>query len=265
MDTLGQFKEMQKEGWKSFAPLETITVAAAARLVQFAGVSKGMRVLDVGCGTGVVALTAARAGAQVEAIDLTPELLERARANGITAGVSVQWQEGDAEQLPFGDGEFDVVLSQFAHIFAPRPQVVTGEMLRVLRSGGTIAFATWPPDLLVGKSMALGAQYLPPLPPGVSPPSLWGETHFVQTQLGDRVKDLAFERAALLVPALSVRHYRAHAERTVGSVRKMVETLSVSAPERLEEYRRQFDDIVEQYYRDNLVRQDYLLARARKI
>src|SRR5215471_100052 len=103
------------------APLEAITTSAAARLVRFAGVTQGMRLLDVGCGTGVVAVTAARLGARVSAIDLTPELLERARENSRIAQVEIEWGEADAEELPFGDGEFDFVLSQFAHIFAPRP------------------------------------------------------------------------------------------------------------------------------------------------
>jgi len=148
MDGLDQFKQAQKEGWKHFAPLEAVTTQAAARLVQFAGVAKGMRVLDIGCGTGVVAVTAARLGAQVKAADLTPQLLERARENAQLAEVEIEFFEADVEALPFQNGEFDAVLSQFAHMFAPRPDVAVREMLRVLRPGGTIAFATWPPEML---------------------------------------------------------------------------------------------------------------------
>src|SRR5205807_6805717 len=133
---------VQKESWVHFAPLEAITTPAAARLVQHANVKQGMRVLDVGCGTGVVAITAAHLGALVTAIDLTPQLLERARENSRIAGLDVDWREADAEALPFGDTQFDVVLSQFAHMFAPRPDVAISEMLRVLKPGGTIAFST---------------------------------------------------------------------------------------------------------------------------
>src|SRR6202142_959500 len=147
-DTLKQFKEMQRQGWAHFAPLEALTIPQAAKLVRHAGVRAGQKVLDVGCGTGVVAVTAARMGAQVSGLDLTPELLERARANSQIAEVQVDWREGDAEQLPYGDGAFDVVLSQFGHIFAPRSAVARGEMLRVLKPGGTIAFSTWPPESL---------------------------------------------------------------------------------------------------------------------
>ena len=97
MDPFEAFKAMQKQGWAHFAPLEMMTTIPAAQLVKFAGVRAGQRVLDVGCGTGVVAITAARAGAQVSALDLTPELLERARQNGQLAEVQVDWREGDVE------------------------------------------------------------------------------------------------------------------------------------------------------------------------
>src|SRR4029079_8419210 len=103
---------------------------------------------DVACGTGVVSVTAARAGATVSGLDLTPELLERARENARIGSFDVEFREGDVEALPFGDAEFDVVLSQFGHMFAPRPQVAIAEMLRVLKSGGTIALSTWPPEFL---------------------------------------------------------------------------------------------------------------------
>src|SRR5688572_11213740 len=111
MDELAGFKEIQKQGWAHFAPLESVTTPAAARLVKHAGVRPGQRVLDVACGTGVVAVTAARLGARVTGLDFTPELLDRARENSRIAEVDVDWHEGDAEDLPFDDEAFDVVLS----------------------------------------------------------------------------------------------------------------------------------------------------------
>jgi len=264
-DPIAQFKQNQKEGWKRFAPLEAVTTAAAGRLVRFAGIAPGMSVLDVGCGTGVVAVTAARLGAIVKAADLTPDLLVRARENAQIANVGVEWTEADVEQLPFSDGEFDAVLSQYAHMFAPRPEVAIGEMLRVLRVGGTIAFSTWPPELLVGRTSALAMRYLPPPPPGVSSPMLWGDPNFVREQLGKAVAQLTFDRHELLVPALSPQHFRMHIERSAGPVIKMIETLAATSLDRLEEYRKNFDAIVAEYYQDNIVRQGYLMTRARKV
>jgi SAM-dependent methyltransferase len=265
MDGIAQFKAAQKEGWKYFAPLETVTTPAAARLVRFAGISSGARVLDVGCGTGVVTITAARLGARVEAIDLTPQLLERARENARIAKVDIEFREADAEDLPFRDGEFDIVVSQFAHIFAPRPEVAIAQMLRVLRPGGTIAFSTWPPELLVGRTMQLASRYMPPPPPGIPSPMLWGDPQIVTQRLGSTVADIVFDRDSILVPALTPQHFRMVIEGSAGPIIKMIQTLSYSDPKRLESYRSEFDAIVSQYMRDNQIKQDYLLTRARKV
>jgi len=263
-DGLTQFKQAQRESWAHFAPLEVFTTPSAAHLVRFAEVGGGIKVLDVGCGTGVVAVTAARQGARVQALDLTPPLLERARENSRIAGVTVDWREGDVEEMPFADGEFDIVLSQFAHMFAPRPAVALDEMLRVLKPGGTLAFATWPPEMLVGCTMALGARYMPPPPPGVPSPVLWGDPNIVRERLGTSVTDLAFDRGRIHVSSLSPQHFRAHVERNAGPIIKLVETLSANAPEELETFRQQFDAIVARFFRDNIVQQDYLLSRAAK-
>jgi SAM-dependent methyltransferase len=262
---IARFKEGQRQGWKHFGPLETLTTPAAARLVKFASVRAGQHVLDVACGTGVVAITAARIGAQVRGIDLTPELLERARQNARTAGLTIDFQEGDAESLPFGDGEFDVVLSQFGHMFAPRPHLAIAEMLRVLKGNGTIAFATWPPELLIGRSFKLVSSYMPAAPPEVSPPPQWGDVGIVRERLGTAVKDISFDRACMLFPALSVANYRDHLEHTAGPMLKLVESLSGSDPDRLAQFRREYEGLVTPYFEDNIVRQDYLLTRATKV
>ena len=263
MDDLTQFKQAQKDSWRHFAPMEALTTPSAARLVKFAGVAKGMRVLDVGCGTGVVAVTAARLGARVKGADLTPQLLERARENSRLADVEVEWVEADVETMPFADGEFEIVLSQFAHMFAPRPDVAVREMLRVLRPGGTITFSTWPPELLAGRTMAIQARYAAPPLPGVAPPILWGDPNIVRQRLGDAVEDIAFDRDFILCPALSPQHYRADRERASGPMIRMVEALSAD-PDRLQRFRQEYDAAVALYLCDNTVRQDYLLTRARK-
>ena len=265
MDVFANFKAAQKAGWKYFAPLQALTTIPAARLLRHARISSGSRVLDVACGTGVVAVTAARLGARATGLDLTPELLEAARENATTAGVDVDWREGDVEQLPFEDGAFDVVASQFGHMFAPRPDVAVREMLRVLKPGGTIAFSTWPPELFIGRIFALVSRYMPPPPPGIAPPPQWGDPSVVRERLGQAVRDLTFDRGSMSVPALSLAHYRALMEQTAGPIRTLVESLSNENPPRLAELRSELEMIATDYFEDNTLRQDYLMTRATKV
>lgn len=261
-DAFDQFKAMQKQGWALFAPLESVTILPAARLVKFAGVAKDRRVLDVACGTGTTAVTAARLGANVTGLDLTPELIERARFNSSTAGLNIDLHEGDVEKLPFADASFDVVLSQFGHIFAPRPALALGEMLRVLKPSGTIAFSTWPPDLMVGRMFALISRYLPPPPVAVAPPPQWGDRAIVTERLGSAVRDIQFETAVMIVPALSLHHYRNFTEKTAGPLTTLVKMLEKSDPARLTAFRAEFDALTAPYFRDNALHQDFLMTRA---
>ena len=265
MDPFESFKTAQKEGWAHFAPLEAVTTRPAFRLVKHARVRPGQRVLDVACGTGVVAVTAARLGANVTALDLTSELLERARTNAHVAQVEVTFHEGDVEAIPFEDAMFDVVVSQFGHIFAPRPELAVKEMLRVLKPGGTIAFSTWPPELFIGQTFALIARYMPPPPPGVSPPPQWGDPNIIRERLGSAVKEIAFDRDQVLVPALSPQHHRMTMEKTAGAAIKLVASLSVTDPAKLAAFRKEYEMAVAEYFEDNAIRQSYILTRAVKI
>lgn len=264
MDPIARFKEQAKLAWSTFGPTEMLTASVAPRLVRFAGIAPGMRVLDVGCGTGVVALTAARLGADVTGIDLTPELVAHARENAGIMNLSVRFAEADVEALPHGDASFDVVVSQFAHMFAPRPEIAIREMLRVLRPGGTLAFSTWPPEHFVGRMFALIGKYGPPPPPGTSPPPQWGDTHVVRQRLGDAVEDVLFARDVMAVQVLSVQHHRALMERNIGPMTKLVQALGESEPAKLAALRTEFEALIGHYFEDNIVRQDYLLTRARK-
>jgi SAM-dependent methyltransferase len=264
MDGLDQFKAAQREAWVHFAPLQIQTMEPAARLVKWAGIAAGQRVLDVACGTGVVAITAARLGAEVIGLDLTPALLDAARENARAAGVAVTWQEGDAEVLPFPDASFDVVVSQYGHIFAPRPDVAAAEMLRVLRPGGTIAFSTWPPELLVGRTFALTARYMPPPATEVPSPTLWGEPQVIRQRLGDRVRNVTFTRATMNVPALGPRHAREVREKTAGPTVKLVQMLEATDPAKLAVFRKEMEDLITEYFDGNVVTQGYLITRAIK-
>lgn len=263
MDAIEAMKAAAREGWSTFAPFEMLTATAAPQLVHFAGIAPGQRVLDIGCGTGVVALTAARAGAVVTGADLTPALLERARINADIAGQSIAFEEADVEAMPFADANFDVVLSQFGHMFGPRPDITLGEMLRVLKPGGTIAFSTWPPELLTGSMFTLIGRYSPPPPEGVAPPAAWGDVAIVTERLSPHVDDLAFHRACMRSPALSPQHMRVFMEQNAAPVTRLVEHLA-GEPERLAAFRAEFGALIGTYFRDNIVHQDFLITRGRR-
>lgn len=261
-DPFVEFKAAQREGWALFAPLATITTSTAAQLVNYAGITAGQTVLDVACGTGVVAVTAARAGAKVRGLDLSPVLLETARSNAQMARVEIDFVEGDAEALPYQDKSFDVVVSQFGHMFAPRPAVAVAEMLRVLKPGGRLAFSTWPPELLIGKIFALVGSYAPP-PAGVAPPPQWGDPNTIRERLGDAVTDIHFDREVMTIPALSVEHYRTMFEATAAPVAKVISTLK-NEPEKLTKFRGELDALMTPYFSNNIIRQGFLMTRALK-
>lgn len=262
-DPFAEFKNRQREMWSTFAPTAMFTTPVAGHLVRFAQVEQGESVLDVGTGTGVVAVTAARRGARVTGLDLTPELIEAAGENATIAGLEdIVWTEGDAENLPYADASFDVVLSQFGHMFAPRPEVAIAEMRRVLKPGGRIAFATWPPEHFVGRLFAFIGRNSPPPPAGASPPPQWGNPGIVAERLGPHFDAPFFGRGTMHFPALSIGHFRLFLERSVGPMRKLVEGLA-NDPQKLAALRAEFDALAEPYYVDNVVHQSYLLTRAR--
>mgnify|MGYP001568336103 CR=1 FL=1 len=265
-DPVSEFKSRQRETWAlgNFADIAVFTTPVAGHLARFAGVSHGQSVLDVGTGTGVVAITARRKGAKVTGLDLTPSLLAQAKESAAVAGFDdIIWEEGDAEALPFQDASFDAVLSQFGHMFAPRPEVAVAEMLRVLKPGGTIAFATWPPEQLIGRLFALNAKYIPP-PPGFAPPVQWGDVSTVQQRLANKIRDIIFQRGVMGVPALSPRHARLLQEAKAGPFVRTVLALE-KEPARLAAWRKEVDDLVGIYLHDNIVHQEYLLTRAVKV
>jgi SAM-dependent methyltransferase len=267
VDPFAKFKAAQREAWAAFLPVEVITTIPAAKLVNFAQVTPGEKVLDVACGTGVVAVTAARRGAKVSGFDLSPVLIERARHNASVAAVDVDFVEGDAEALPYPDASFDIVLSQFGHIFAPRPAVVLKEMLRVLKVGGRIAFSTWPPEHFTGWMFTFIARNLPAPPPRTeppAPPALWGDPNVVRERLSGLVSDLTFDRGTLVMPALSLAHFRRAQEKTIGPLTKMVASLE-NDPAKLAALRTEFEAMVGNFYDDNAIHMPFLMTRATKV
>jgi SAM-dependent methyltransferase len=181
--------------------VETFLVPIGERLVDAAGIEPGMRVLDVASGTGNAALPAARKGAEVTASDLTPSLLEAGRARAKAEGLELEWVEADAENLPFEDESYDVVMSAIGVMFAPHHQEAADELVRVTRAGGKIALLSWTPEGQVGALFRLMKPFAPPPPPGAQPPPLWGGEEHLRGLLGDRVTLDTVERGVLEITA----------------------------------------------------------------
>ncbi|OBF85450.1 hypothetical protein A5791_22820 [Mycobacterium sp. 852002-51163_SCH5372311] len=174
------------------APLGPILVAAT-------GIGPGQRVLDVAAGSGNISLPAARAGASVVSTDLTPELLDRSRSRATELGLTLHWQNADAQALPFGDGEFDTVISAIGVMFAPDQQRAADELVRVCRPGGTIGVISWTPTGFFGRMLATIRPYRPTLTAAVPPAALWGREDYVRGLLGDRADDVSMRRETLTV------------------------------------------------------------------
>jgi ubiquinone/menaquinone biosynthesis C-methylase UbiE len=176
-------------------------------LVQACGISPGKLVLDVAAGSGNVAIRAAEAGARAVASDLTPENFEAGRREARARGVELEWVEADAEALPFGDGEFDVVTSCLGAMFAPDHRRVADEMLRVCRPGGTLGIVSFTPDGLAAELFDVLGRYGPAPPPGALPPTLWGDEEHVRELFADRVETLEMTRREYVERAASPGQY----------------------------------------------------------
>jgi ubiquinone/menaquinone biosynthesis C-methylase UbiE len=175
-------------------------------LVQRVGVNDGDIVLDVACGTGNAAIPAAVAGGKVTGLDITPELFEDGRRRAAEAGVEIEWVEGDAEELPFEDESFDVVLSTFGCMFAPNHEVAAAEIARVLRPGGRLGVAAWRPEGSIGQFFMTIAKHAPAPPPGFQPPPLWGVRDHVESLFSSTPVAVTFEDAAAHFHFDSVEH-----------------------------------------------------------
>src|SRR3954471_1969230 len=190
-----ELKARMRSTWMAgdFGQIAKYSAPHAEDFVQGLPIQAGMRLLDVACGTGNLAIPAARRGADVTGIDIALNLIQQAKQRADAEGLRATFDEGDAEQLPYPDSQFDLVMSMFGAMFAPRPDRVASELVRVCRKGGTIAMANWTPDGLAGRLFALTALYLPP-PDGVPPPVLWGDEATVRQRFGTGVSSLRLER-----------------------------------------------------------------------
>lgn len=215
MADLAELKQQQKVMWAmgDYPSIAERIATAGTTAVDAAQVSDGDLVLDVACGSGNATIPAAKTGAKVTGLDLTPELLEAGRANAAEAGVEIEWVEGDAEQLPFDDASFDAVISVFGSMFAPDHRKAAEEIARVLKPGGRIAVCAWTPDGSIGRFFALTASHMPPPPEGFQPPVLWGTEDHVRDLFDGTGVELEFERAAVEFLADSADEFMAEYER----------------------------------------------------
>jgi len=222
--------------------VETFLLPIGERLVDAAGIEPDARVLDVASGTGNAALPAARKGADVTASDLTPSLLEAGRARAKAEGLELQWVEADAENLPFENESYDVVMSAIGVMFAPHHQEAADELVRVTRPGGKIALLSWTPEGMLGALFRLMKPFAPPPPPGAQPPPLWGSEEHLSGLLGDRVTLDTVERGVLEITAFpQARAYGEHFKSYYGP------TIAARANAEREGRAQEFDDALDAF------------------
>ena len=187
---LDGLKARMKSTWMAgdYDQVGRLTENTATEFIRRQALKPGMRVLDVACGTGNLSIPAAKAGAIVTAVDIAPNLLDRARARACQEGLDIRFIEADAEDLPCENGSFDLVVSMFGAMFAPRPEVVAKEMVRVCRAGGRLVMASWTPGGFLGELFKVTGKHVA-APAGVPSPLLWGDDATVR----DRLRGLAAE------------------------------------------------------------------------
>ncbi|ADB61076.1 Methyltransferase type 11 [Haloterrigena turkmenica DSM 5511] len=233
---------------------------AIARLVNAAGIDPGNRVLDVGCGTGNAALTARRSGADVVGLDLAHDMLELARENAALAGYDdIGWLTGDAEALPVSDGAFDVVLSNFGHVFAPDSTAAGAELRRATKSGGRVCFTAWSPNGVVGDLTEVLTDHVDESPGDPRSHLRWGDPEFVREEFSD-VPDLSFQRRHLEFRYATPHHFWREFAEESGPLSPVLRRMDDD--ESRDALRRDAVAALEEWFGDNAIRVEYLQVRA---
>jgi ubiquinone/menaquinone biosynthesis C-methylase UbiE len=188
-------KTRLKATWESgdYGVFATYLEKGALEFFDRVDIPRGTRLLDVGCGAGQLTLPAARKGIRVTGLDLAANLVQQARTKAAAEGLKVQVDEGDAEDLPYPDASFDVVMSLIGSMFAPRPELVAAEMYRVCRPGGNIIMGNWTPEGHIGQMFKVIGKHVPP-PPYFPSPLLWGDETTCHQRLGAGVRSLKITR-----------------------------------------------------------------------
>lgn len=236
-------------------------------VVAATGVGVGDVVLDVAAGSGNAAIPAAQAGARVIASDLTPELFPAGRELAARAGVTVTWEEGDAEALPYAGDTFDAVISTVGVMFAPHHQAAADELVRVCRPGGRIGLISWTPGGFIGELFRTMKPYAAPAPAGALPPPLWGDEDHVRALLGDRVTGIVTEKRVVTLdrfatPAEFWTYWKNVYGPTIAVYRRIADN-----PDDVAALDRDLHDLTVRYDRGTdsmVVDMEYLLFTARK-
>lgn len=189
-----QIKKSMREAWMAgdFGVVAKTVATGAEDFISRMAIPAGAVVLDVACGTGNLAIPLARGGAVVTGVDIAANLIVQARERAAGEGLTVRFDEGDAEALPYPDAHFDAVVSMFGVMFAPRPEVAAAEMARVLKPGGLLGMANWNPQSFSAKMFQVNGRHVAP-PPGIAPPVLWGDDATVRARLGPYFGDIETE------------------------------------------------------------------------
>lgn len=233
---LNAIRKAQQQTWSEgdFAMVAGLVMRPSEELAEALEIIPGERVLDVACGSGNAALAAARRSwGNVVGVDFVPALLERGRERAAVERLDVEFVEGDAAELPCGDGEFDLVTSVFGAMFAPDQEKTAAELLRVCKPGGRIGMANWTPDGGVGGMFMTIAKHAPP-PPGLNPPLLWGTEERLHELLGGGIADLQIERRTSRQPFRSVDHYLDFFRTYFGPIKVAFERVGPEGEEALE-------------------------------
>lgn len=230
MATLEEIKARQQVVWSSgdYGKIAWLTPPLAEELCEAVELRAGSKILDVATGTGHVALSAARRFCEATGVDFVPSLIEIARRRAEIEGLSVEFREADAENLPFDDDSFDAVLSVVGAMFTPNQERTAAELVRVCRPGGTIGMINWTPTGYVGEMFKAVAKHVPP-PPELKPATLWGSEERVRELFGDRVTSVSFKRGALIQNYLSAEHFGQFFISNYGPTLKAAESLDPAA------------------------------------
>jgi SAM-dependent methyltransferase len=236
----GAIKAGQQRAWAAgdFSQFATTIVIVSERLCEAADLRAGQRVLDVATGSGNTAIAAARRFCDVTGADYVDALLDRGRERAAAERLSVEFVHGDAEDLPFPDDSFDVVLSTFGAMFAPNQERTAAEMVRVLRPGGTIGMANFTPESLAGGFFMTAARYRLPAR-GVKPPVLWGTDERLRDLFGDSLADLRFRRREMILRYRTLDHWLEFFTTYFGPIHEIADSLD-------EPRRRQFGEDLKQ-------------------